>query len=457
LKALLCMGNEAIENRIKRLDVDITDSNNDLKNVINLLDFSDADILIINRLLDDEYGYDLISIANEAKKRNIKIIILTKSYEGATEKKLISALVSREVNVFLKFSEIDDKLQNNIDNYPVEFSFNLLSSEKVVENEKIVSIERRVEVAKEVRIRELDKCTIAIVSGSSSGKTFLAWNLERSFSNSEYNTAVISFDDNYSANYLYGIDSDTHIDLNEVGRVKLEELAINLGKNRTVYTNEVSNLFNLISGEKVEELIYECRIGHEIIIIDTSTINRKNTIKVAKLSDKVIIVFDLTEYNIQKNLKLLKEIMKVYNKQNIIALINNYVECNTAKDLKNMLSALEIDEIMTINPVPGEDIYDFMGTSITPFDKNKTLKEELRAIMNQLKARDGGKKNRLKKYLRKERLVLKDAMKKYISNENTVKLLKFAVFLFIVVFIITLLKYKGITVDLIKNYFGGNE
>ncbi len=456
MKVFLCVGNDEIENRIKKLsNISIIDSTSELTKVINLIDFMDADIIVINRLLDDEYGTDLISIANEAKKRNIKIIILTKSYEEANEKKLISALVSREVNVFLKFSEIDDKLQNSIDNYPADFSYSIFSTKaEIVENEKVFSVERRVEVAKEIRIRELDKCTISIVSGVSNGKTFLAWNLEKIFSNNHYKTALISTDS--SANALYGIDDDKYIDLNQVGKVKLEELAIDLGENRTVYTNSSSAL-NLIGEDKLERLITECRMKHEIIIIDTNTGNIKNTIKAVNRSDKVIIIFDLTEYNIQKNLKLLKDIIKICDKQNIIVLINNYVECNTTKDLKNILSALEIDEIMTIAHVPGEDIYDFMGTSDAPFDKNKKLNEECKVLMNYLKAREVRKKNSFRKYLRKEKLILKSAFTKYISNKNTARLLKFAVFLFVVVLIITLLNYMGINLSAIKNYFGRDE
>lgn len=442
MKVFLCVGNEKIENQIKSMELEVTDSNNDLKTTLRLLDFMDADILIINRLLDNE-GYDLITIVEEARKRNIKTIILTNDFKDSSERKLISALVSREVNCFLLFDEIEEKLQDNVNNYPLEFKFDLLVSEtkeKKEENEKdpvikekVFKIENRFEVpGKELKIRESDKCVISIVSGTSNGKTFISWNLEKMFNNNQYNTALIEIDDKFSANSLYNlVYKDKFINLNKIESVGLNELSISLGANRTVYTNTYSDIKTPVSEKNLEKLIMRSKSEHEILIIDTSTNNIKNTIQAINLSDKVVFIFDLIMYNIKKNLKLLKSILKIYNKESIVVIINNYVECNTAKQLESILENLELKKIIKVSQVQGEEIYDLIGTSTIPIDKSKQLKEELQELMNYLNAR------------------------KILNNSPDIRamILKIAAILGIILFIILIINnHKAISNNVIKLY-----
>lgn len=444
MRVFLCLGNQKIENEIKKLKMNIINTSSDLKKAIHTLDDFDVDIIIVNRLLDDTDGFDLISIADEAKSRKIKIIILTNNIEDPNEKKLISTLVSREVNVFLKFGEIQDKLQDAIDNYPSEFSFDMFSMEgNREENEKIFSVEKRIEVKKEIKIREIDKCVIAIISVNSNGKTFLSWNLEKMFNENEYNTAMVSVDG--TAKYLYGIEDD------------IKDFAVELADDRTVYLNTSSGNLN---GKTLESILNTCRVKHDIIIIDSNG-NKDNIYKAVSLSNKVITIFNLTEYDIWEDLKMLKNIINIFNKNDIIAVINNYVKSSTAEQLKYTLENMGINNIITISNVPGENVYDLVGTSYIPADKNIKLKSELQVLLKCLKAREGVKHKSLKKYIRKELKVLKYALKEYSKNKNTAKILKIAVFLFIIALIMIFLNNKGINlfqiIDEIKNYFGGNE
>lgn len=461
MKVLLCIGNEEIENKINKLDIEITDSISDLKTAMKLLSFIDADILIVNRQLDNYDGYDLLALAAEAKKINIKVIVLTESYEEASEKKLLSDFAGEGINVFLKFSEIDAKLKANIENYPNEFSYDIFAkntgnNSPHIENEKVFSIEKRVLVpGKTEKIREIDKCVIAVVSAASSGKTFLSWNLEKAFADSEYNTALISSDE--AAKYLYGIE-EKNINLNTIKvNNELKDFSIELTDNRTVYTNTVPEM---LTEKTLEVLVNKCKVLHDIIIIDTVTGSKENNLKAISLSNKVIIVFDLAEYNINKNLKLLQHLTTVHNRQDIIVVINNYGDYAEGMHLKDILDNLDINNVINISPVPGKDIYSLMGTSYVPADKNIILKNELQVLLKCIKAREVVRHKSFRKYIRKELMIFKSAARNYIGNKNTVKFLKFAVFLFLIGIIISILNSFGITpriFDYIKNLIGGNE
>ncbi len=459
MKVFLCIGNEKIEKRIQALNIDIVDSTNDLRTAMRLLDVVHPDVLIINRLLDED-GYDILVLAEEARIKNVKVIILTKSYDDYSEKKMLSALVNKEVNVFLKFDELEEKLIYNIEHYPKQFSYSLFSEEidgtedKIIENEKVFSVERRIEVTKTERIREVDKALIIVVSATSSGSTVLAWNLEKAFSDSNYNTALISMDG--TAKYLYGIE-DNDIDLNKLKpEDNLDDYAIRLGDIRTVYT---SNPPIKISKEVLELLIKKCKVTHEIVIIDILP-EEKIFYSNLLLSTKIILVFDLAEYNIEKNLKLLKYILTINNKNDIIAVINKYVNSKIAIELKRKLIDMGIDNVFTLSQVPGENIYDLMGTSHLPVDKDKGLKDEMQSILNSLKSREGGKKKNIKNSINKELKIYKNAFKEYIKNKATARVLTIAVVLFIIVLILTVLSSQGINaiyfVDEIKNILGGN-
>ena len=319
-------------------------------------------------------------------------------------------------------------------------------------NEKIFKIEKRIEVRKEIKIREIDKCVISIVSRNSSGKTFLSWNLEKIFNDNDYNTAIICIDDNNSAKYIYGIDSEKEINLNNINKCNIKDLATKLSNNRTIYTNTDSE--TIIKLDNISKIIDKCKNQHEIIIIDTGS-NSSTTNKAISLSDKVIIIFDLIEYNIDNNLILLNTIMHTMNNKDIIIVINNYVQCNISKYLVDILKKQQIDNIIFISNISGEDIYDLIGTSNTPIDKNNIFKNQIKDLLKCLKGRNNAKNLKILKYLKNNIKTFCIACKKYIENKTNVKFLKFTIFLFFILFIITILNIKNFNIDFIKNYFGG--
>jgi len=143
-KVFLSIGNKTLEDKIKSYNsIEIVDGESDLKIVKALIQHLQVEYIIINSLLDEE-GDSLLEIAKEARKNDIKVIVIMPGMESIIEKKLVGALANVDVNAFIFINDLtEEKLKNILDNYPKEFNFNMLGKQEVkfIEKEKIVKEE----------------------------------------------------------------------------------------------------------------------------------------------------------------------------------------------------------------------------------------------------------------------------------------------------------------------------
>lgn len=144
MKVFVSIGNEKIEEIIREADIEIIDCEDNLDTVYDMMDFTSMDALIINRLLDDN-GNKLVKIAEKAKKKNIKVVVLTESYDDYEERKVVTALVNENVTAFIKFRDLSkDEIEKVLKNYPEKFDFGVFSDKKTEYREIIKTVFKKV-------------------------------------------------------------------------------------------------------------------------------------------------------------------------------------------------------------------------------------------------------------------------------------------------------------------------
>jgi len=116
-RILLAIGNEEIENQIRKLkDVEVVDSDSDISIIADILNYEQIDFVIANTILSSKKSIDL---AHVAKEKGIKIIAIV---EDKNDKDLIPALVGAGVYAFAAPDELF-LLQGFLDEYPEGFDF----------------------------------------------------------------------------------------------------------------------------------------------------------------------------------------------------------------------------------------------------------------------------------------------------------------------------------------------
>lgn len=313
-------------------------------------------------------------------------------------------------------------------------------------NEKVYKIERRVEVKNKRIVKEMDKCIISVISSCSCGKTFLSWNLEKMISNACYSTSLIGIDDKNSLKYIYGIDDERSINLNDVANKDADDLSIKLSKDRSIYTN--INTSDRITPKNVRNIIVKAKALHDVVIIDTGN-DIDAIIESINMSNKILFIFDLVEYNINENLKILNEVSNIFNKDDIIIVVNNYVECETFNQLRKLLRSNGIFNIVKISNANDGCVYDFIGTNSVPVERIENLNAEMQEILNLIKARKQGKSLNVVNKISKEFNLFRIAMNA-MSKENSKKYLKiFMLFAAIVAILVAIDRFN--LIDLISN------
>gem|GEM_PF-3483632 len=166
-KVLLSIGriDPKAEAAINAANINVIDYEDNIHIIYDVLDIVSADILIINRLLDDEEGNTLVRIAGKAKDKGIRIIILLEEMESTKERKLITRLINENVYSFIRFSEITKKkIEKNVKKYPLEFDFKMFSK-------------ARIEYKQVQVVKSMFKEVIAVYSPLSQGSSTIAAHL----------------------------------------------------------------------------------------------------------------------------------------------------------------------------------------------------------------------------------------------------------------------------------------
>lgn len=329
--------------------------------------------------------------------------------------------------------------------------------EEIKQVEKIIEKIVEIEVQKTIKIKEMDTCTISVISNVRNGKSFTTWNSAKYSANSEYSTAVINTDQNFSANVFYGISDNSDVDLNSISGLKaaddIEKLGMKISDNYTVFTNSKNNKEKLISIDNFKKLLHHCKIHKDITFLDFGEDCIELIKEGIKESIRVLIIFDLDEISIEQNFKLLDDLDEYLNPDKVIAVVNYYSECEAYKRLLIELKRYGIKKVTSMHFVQGMNVYDLFGTNYVAYEKDDVLEEDIRALMSLINAREPKKKKNVSKSVLKDIKVIKkeveDSMKPGFKFLKMILLLILAI---IVIFIIAKFFLPKSWLNLIEYY-----
>lgn len=323
-KVFLSIGNETLEDEIKSYsNVEIIDSESDLKIVKALVPHIQVEYMILNSLLDEE-GNSLIEIAKEARKNNIKIIVIMPGMESIIEKKLVGALANVDVNAFIFINALtEEKLNNILDDYPKEFDFNMLGKQEV----KIIEVEKE-KIIKE----EIIKTTVLksnIITCYCPDDNFLAAEVssQLAIKLSEINqlkTIIIDFnninplidsflvvDKKLPINDKYELDSKTSMAalINAIDRDRLSpDIFKKLVITHPKYNLDiVTGLYDLFLDDHVEKYHYEKIIKaasniYDLVIINTNSYLKAESTFTALINATKVVTITRDNYSSIRNL-----------------------------------------------------------------------------------------------------------------------------------------------------------
>lgn len=249
-------------------------------------------------------------------------------------------------------------------------------------------------VEKVIKIEVVTSSTIAVISGSPTGKSFIAWNLAHLFAKRDYNTSLVNIDRGYSANILFGIDSDSESALKNLENKDLKLIYDEgyLSKvNLKIFTHDLLATDKIDSEYYLEALNY-IRINSDMIIIDCKT-GYDDKLKNSLISSTLnLLVFDLDNMHTRFNLQFIEQIKDLLNSQKTVVIINNVLSgSNELSHLLKLLKELDMPfkDILTVRNC-GVAAYDAMYTNKCPYDisQDKKFKEDFDKVMNCLMARE---------------------------------------------------------------------
>lgn len=308
-KVFLCLGklDPKVEKIINKSNITIVDYEDNINLITEILEIVDIDVLIINRQLDD-IGDTLIQIANNAKEKNIKIIILLEEMESSTERKLITRLINEDVTSFIKFSEVTKrKIEKTVKNYPLEFDFKAFSKARIEYKEVQV-------------VKSMFKQVITVYSPLSQGSSTIASHLAMTIARTQncrvclvdFNPLKPSFKkifgrdfDNTVVNVFNSLERDTLTNEKLEGFLTTCKEQKNLDILAGFY--DINEYYALSNNENlskyIDSVIEKLRFLYDYVIIDTHSYHDIYLTNQALVkADKVIVplygnIFDIEETN----------------------------------------------------------------------------------------------------------------------------------------------------------------
>lgn len=419
-KVFLVLGSDELDKKIGEFqELEVVDRESNLTTLIDLIEFIDVEYLIVNRLLDDS-GEDLIEISRRARKKNIKIVMIMSDMKSTDEKKLISALVSNSVNIFLNIDEIEEeKFIRALEDYPEEFNFQILTSakdkkeeKKKIHKDKSLDEENYVEdikdssddpviIEKEVyrEVQVIANSVITVVSAAPTGKSFISWNLAYALAERDYSVALINIDRCNSSTIFFGIEDEKNIAFKNLSSKTLKDITKSCympNDNLKVYTGKFGSK-TYLDTDMFFKILSSIRAECDVVIIDTDSDFEDNLITALEYSNLNLFVFDLDNAHIQMNLLLLDKIKKILNERRTIAVINNiYEENKYFKTAREFISELEFKfkEIVSISNA-GTTTYDYVYTKTCNYLKDKTnFRSDLESLLSTIRAKEVQKKRK---------------------------------------------------------------
>lgn len=267
--------------------------------------------------------------------------------------------------------------------------------EKIVEVEKPVVIEKEKIIEKKVEV--VNNSTIVIVSGCTTGKSFLTWNLAYAFSERKYKTSVVNLDKHYSANMYFGIE-DEYAALKNINNIKdfngILEKSYYINDELRIITDEICSEQE-VDNDKFLKLLNLVQSDSDITIIDCKS-NVDENMKIAlSYASSVLVVCDTDKMHYKENLNMLDKIKDVLNTNKTILVINNIFN---ESDINFIEIGKNFKDIVTISNC-GADATNMMSSNTCPYiSSNDKFKSDFENLLSSLQARKSKKK---KSFLKK--------------------------------------------------------
>lgn len=381
-KVFLSLGNEKLEEKFKTFEeLEIIDTESDLKVLKELIPHLSVNYIIINTLLDS-CGDEILEVAGVAKQYGIKVIALINDCENTQTKKNIAALVNKDVNAYVELSQIEEhKILDIMESYPKEFDFNILGKQeiKIIEKERVIKEEV-------IKAKVLRNNTIVCYSPDSNVlSASVAANLAVKFSQiEELKTIVIDFNNiNPYLDKLLCIEKNINMDDKYTFQETTSMKALVNSINRKVLTPQlfkdlvirhpkykldiITGLYDLILDDKVTKDHYKTIIDmasemYDVVIIATNSYMKNESTFVALTSASKVVFISQDNYssvlNLMQQIVLLDKRIDT-NKFNIVisksenGLSGDFINEAFAsyKFLGYIYSSLLIDQVINKNKI----------------------------------------------------------------------------------------------------------
>lgn len=405
MKVFLAIGNAMIEEKIESIEgLEVVDKEVNLMTLADLIDYVDTDYLIINRLLDNTVGGEVIlDIARKAQKRNTRMILLTDDLSSSEAKKTISALVAEDVNAFISISNFDiNNIVSYIEEYPSEFNFNQLATPEV----KII---KEKEIIKEEVIKsELIKQEVIVCYSADSG--IESAEVTRDLANAlslESDLKVLVIDLNTvtpSLDLLMGIDKDLKVNskYDNEKQTSLEAIitAIDRGvldydifralviRDKKYKFDIIPGMFDLIKEDKTSvehysKIIEMAKELYDSIIITVNPYIKNAATYISLVKSTKIIGLTNANYASIRNLKFtFSELDNTVDREKIYILINNI--CTHSLDKYVIQEAL--GKYKVIGFLPGDDKKELAINKQKDYlrDADKNIKDNISSVLRSI-------------------------------------------------------------------------
>lgn len=389
MKVFLSIGNSTLEEVLRTGPFEVIDSEDDLNSLYDLLEFVQADALIINSLLDT--NGTLLKVSERAVKKGIKVLVLVKDFTGYDERKLITSLVNVGVTGFLELKAANGGEAGKIlQEYPDKFDFGMFA-------------EQRVEY-KEV-VRSVFKQVITVYSPASQGATTIAAHLAAAIAK-ESNSNVCILDYNPLKPWILKvIDTTAEFSLQDaLDAITKGSLTTELLQGIVKPSKHIKNLYFMpgltdmndyytSTVEQYEEIIRKVQLSYDYVVIDThSFYDMLPTDAALRFADKVVVPVEADKYSIEHLNRYIKmfEQYDDYDIGKFHAVFNRYSGSN--------LTSIEAESITDLK-VLGYISYDKSYTAgQNAFNHSKVMKE-YGTIIKKLDIKASGQVSPLKRIL----------------------------------------------------------
>lgn len=362
IKIITALGNPTVNSELKKYekyDV-IGDDLQYQEALFDVLEYEEADVIIISGLLQGQFEFDEFVL--EVKKKNIgaRIIVIVDEIDDETKNILMAK------GIFDIFYDDKITMQDILDSIDREEPISRARILSEISSEKYVAIEKEEQI--ENKICVMQKQEIIVVSGTpGSGKSTVAANLAKNLSKKTDSKILLIDLDTLNGNIdeLLGInkvpenveiliDEDKKCGINYIADLisknrfdtnVLEDLVVSAGKFDVVTGNtSLHSCQNVLNEECYKKLIESAKEIYDFIIIDTSSnIFLDSTKWAVQVANRVLFVVEDSYICLKKATQML------YVFEELWAIWKGKIQLIINKETRNSLEGEMMEKILDLD------------------------------------------------------------------------------------------------------------